>query len=123
MGPGRVIEAHCEVKWDAGPTQMTPTSGDSGTLQFMRTSAEHVEAGQSADKCPSVKRLQPVIDPQDSLAEWLKTRSGAYFPRSRPIQGVPVGGVFVGVPACDDAGAEHVVGVACEPVAGVGVEG
>ena len=28
-----------------------------------------------------------------------------------------MGGVFVGIPACDDAGAEHVVGEACEAVA------
>ncbi|MDI2034158.1 hypothetical protein PJL15_01264 [Paenarthrobacter nitroguajacolicus] len=34
-----------------------------------------------------------------------------------------VGGVFVGVPAGDVAGAEHVVGEACDAVAGVGVEG
>ncbi|MET4538623.1 hypothetical protein ABIE37_000378 [Arthrobacter bambusae] len=27
MGPGRVIEAHCEIKRDAGPTQMTAPSG------------------------------------------------------------------------------------------------
>ncbi|MBP2266277.1 membrane-bound lytic murein transglycosylase MltF [Pseudarthrobacter sp. PvP004] len=54
MGLGRVIEAHCEIKRDAGPTQMTAPSGASGTLQFTRTSAEHVEAGQSADKHPYV---------------------------------------------------------------------
>jgi hypothetical protein len=34
-----------------------------------------------------------------------------------------VGGVFVGVPAGDDAGAEHLVGEPGEAVAGVGVEG
>ncbi|GGJ22780.1 hypothetical protein GCM10010052_19820 [Paenarthrobacter histidinolovorans] len=32
MGPGRVIEAHCEIKPDAGPTQVTAPSGASGTF-------------------------------------------------------------------------------------------
>lgn len=54
MGPGRVIEAHCEIKRHAGPAQMTVPSGDSGTLQLTRTSAEHVDPDQPTDKRPYV---------------------------------------------------------------------
>jgi|GEM_PF-4851618 len=54
MGPGRVIEAHCEIKRDARPTQMTAPSGDSRRLQLTRTSAEHVDPDQPTDKRPYV---------------------------------------------------------------------
>ena len=39
------------------------------------------------------------------------------------VEVVLAGGGFVGVPSCDDACAEHVVGEPCEAVSGVGVEG
>lgn len=45
-------QAHCEIKRDAGLTQMTAPRGASGTLQLTRTSAEHVDAAQSADERP-----------------------------------------------------------------------
>lgn len=53
MGPGRVIEAHCEIRRHAGPAQMTVPSGGTGTLQFTRMSTEHVDPDQSADKRPA----------------------------------------------------------------------
>jgi hypothetical protein len=54
--------------------QMTAPSGDSGTLQLTRTSAEHVDPDQSADKRPADKRPYVLLGTQE-LAERLASVS------------------------------------------------